>query len=203
MLARIHAKVTNIRADALQKATTDLAGRYETIVAEDLDVTAMLANRRLARALADQSFGIVRRMLGYKADWNGGRLLVADRWYPSSKTCSGCGWRKPSLTLAERVFTCGACGLVLDRDVNAARNLPNLAASGAESLNACEGRLRPVPDGQRPTKQEPGTASADRAGTAVGQTGGCGQGTYLCSLVRNGIVWKNPYARRPVPCPKQ
>ena len=165
----MHAKVANIRADALQKATTDLADRYETIVAEDLNVTGMLANRRLARAVADQGFGIVRRMLGYKADWNGGRLLVADRWYPSSKTCSGCGWRKSSLTLTERVFTCGACGLVLNRDVNAARNLLNLAASGAESLNACGGHLRPVPDGQRPVKQEPGTASAGQAGTAAGQ----------------------------------
>ena len=72
-LARIHARVANVRADALHKATTDLAARYETIVAEDLNVTGMLANRNLARAVADQGFGTARRMLGYKTTWNGGR----------------------------------------------------------------------------------------------------------------------------------
>ena len=102
-LARIHARVANIRADALHKATSDLAGRYETVVAEDLNVTGMLANPRLARAVADQGFGAARRLLGYKTAWNGGQLIVADRWYPSSKTCSACGGRKPSLTLAERI----------------------------------------------------------------------------------------------------
>jgi putative transposase len=165
-LARIHARAANVRADALHKATSDLADRYETIVAEDLNVTGMLANRRLARAVADQGFGTARRMLSYKAAWNGGRLLIADRWYPSSKTCSACGWRKPSLTLAERTFTCEACGLVMDRDVNAARNLLRLAASGAESINACGAQVRPVPDGHRAGKQEPGTADTGTAGTA-------------------------------------
>jgi putative transposase len=168
-LARIHARVTNVRADALHKATTDLAARYETIVAEDLNVTGMLANRRLARAVSDQGFGQARRMFGYKTTWNGGRFVVADRWYPSSKTCSACGWRKPSLTLAERTFTCEACGLVLDRDENAARNLRDLAASGAESLNACGGTVRPGHAGRVPLKQEPGTASADETGTAARQ----------------------------------
>ena len=109
-------------------------------MAEDLNVTGMLANRKLARAVADQGFGSARRMLGYKTTRNGGHLLVADRWYPSSKNCSACGWRKPSLTLAERTFTCEACGLVIDRDINAARNLLDLAASGAERLNACGAR---------------------------------------------------------------
>jgi putative transposase len=168
-LARIHARVANVRADALHKATTDLAARYETIVAEDLNVTGMLANRRLARAVADQGFGEARRMLGYKTTRNGGRLVVADRWYPSSKMCSACGWRKPSLTLAERTFTCEACGLVLDRDENAARNLRDLAASGAERLNACGGTVRPGHAGPVPVKQEPGTAAADETGTAARQ----------------------------------
>src|SRR5437764_2394938 len=117
-----HARAANVRADVLHKATSDLAGRYETIVAEDLNVTGMLANRRLARAVAGQGFGTARRMLSYKAAWNGGQLVIAGRWYPSSKTCSACGWRKPSLTLAERIFTCEACGLVMDRDVNAAES---------------------------------------------------------------------------------
>lgn len=168
-LGRIHARAANVRADSLHKATTDLAARYETIVMEDLNVTAMIANRKLARALSDQGFGQARRMTAYKTKRNGGRLLIADRWYPSSKTCSACGWPKPSLTLAERTFTCEACGLVTGRDVNAARNLLHLAASGAERRNACGGTVRPGLAGHVPVKQEPGTPSAGKTGTASGQ----------------------------------
>jgi putative transposase len=149
-LARIHARVADIRADALHKATTSLATRYQTVVAEDLNVTGMLANRTLARAVADQGFAAARRMLGYKTAWTGGRLVLADRWYPSSKTCSACGWRKPSLTLTDRTFTCQACALVIDRDQNAARNLLALAASGTERLNACGGTARPGHAGHVP-----------------------------------------------------
>ena len=174
-LARIHARVANVRADALHKATSDLASRYETVVAEDLNVAGMVRNRRLARAVADQGFGQARRMLAYKTTWNGGRLVIADRWYPSSKTCSRCGWRKPSLTLAERMFTCEACCLVLDRDVNAARNLLDLAASGAERLNACGAQVRPGPAGHRAMNQEPGTAHAGKTGTVPRQRGTAGR----------------------------
>ena len=88
----------------------------------------MLRNRRLARHIADAGFAEIRRQLAYKTQWNGGRLVTADRWYPSSKTCSGCGTVKTKLTLSERTYTCTACGLTLDRDVNAARNLAALAA---------------------------------------------------------------------------
>jgi putative transposase len=169
-LARIHAQVANIRADALHKATTTLAARYETVVAEDLNVTGMTRNRRLARAIADQGFGTARLMLAYKTTWNGGTLITADRWYPSSKTCSGCGAVKAKLALSERTYQCTACGLVLDRDLNAARNLLNLAASGAERTNACGGTLRPGHAGRVPAKQEPGTADdADQPGTAARQ----------------------------------
>jgi putative transposase len=170
-LARIHARVANVRADALHKATTALATRYETVVIEDLNVAGMTRNRRLARAIADQGFGQARRMLAYKSAWNGGTLLTADRWFPSSKTCSGCGEAKAKLALSERVFRCEACGLVIDRDVNAARNLLKLAASGAESVNACGGYVRPGPAGRRLVKQEPGTAPADQTGTAPAQAG--------------------------------
>jgi putative transposase len=174
-LARIHARVANVRADALHTATTGLAARYETIACEDLNVTGMLANRKLARAVSDQGFGEVRCHFGYKTTWNGGRLVLADRWYPSSKTCSACGWRKPSLTLAERTFICEECGLVMDRDENAARNLLGLAASGAESLNSCGGTVRPGLAGRVPVKQEPGTAPAGETGTASGQLLAAGQ----------------------------
>lgn len=170
-LARIHARVANVRADALHKATTQLAKRYETVVTEDLNVAGMTCNRRLARAITDQGFGQARRMIAYKTTWNGGTLTTADRWFPSSKTCSGCGVAKAKLPLSERVFRCEACGLVIDRDVNAARNLLQLAASGAESVNACRGTVRPRPTRQVPVKQEPGIAPAAQTGTAPAQAG--------------------------------
>jgi putative transposase len=159
-LARIHARAAAIRADALRKATSALATRYEVIVCEDLNVSGMTRNRRLAHAVSDQGFAAARRMLSYKTTWNGGKLIVADRWFPSSKTCSGCGAVKTKLSLSERRYRCSDCGLVLDRDVNAARNLLHLAASGAERLNACGGYVRPGTAGPQPLNQEPGTAHA-------------------------------------------
>jgi putative transposase len=138
-------------------------------VAEDLNVAGMTRNRRLARAIADQGFGAARRMLGYKTAWNGGTLMVADRWYPSSKACSGCGTVKAKLGLSERTYRCDACGLVEDRDVNAARNLLNLAASGAESQNARGGTRRPSHPGHVPANLEPGTRKRDKTGTAARQ----------------------------------
>jgi putative transposase len=168
-LARLHARVANVRADALHKATTGLAARYETVVAEDLNVAGMTRNRRLARAIADQGFGQARRMLQYKTGWNGGRVVLAGRFYPSSKTCSACGTAKATLPLAERTFRCEHCGLVTDRDVNAARNLLHLAVSGTESRNARGGTVRPGLPGRVPVKQEPGTAPAGKTGTAARQ----------------------------------
>ena len=170
-LARIHARVANVRADALHKATTALAREYETVVVEDLNVAGMMKNRRLARAVADQGFGQARRMLEYKTAWNGGMLVAADRWYPSSKTCSSCGAVKAKLPLKERTFRCGHCGYQQDRDVNAARNLLRLAASGAERINACEGTVRPHHVRQDPLKQEPGTGKPGKTGTAPRQRG--------------------------------
>jgi putative transposase len=122
-LARRHARVANVRADALHKATTGLAARYETVVI----------------------------------------------WFPSSKTCSGCGTVKAKLSLSERTFRCGHCGLVADRDVNAARNLLHLAASGAERQNAGEGTVRPRPARHVPVKQEPGSPDGRKTGTAPRQ----------------------------------
>jgi putative transposase len=168
-LARVHARVANVRADALHKATSKLARRHETVVIEDLNVAGMTRNRRLARAISDQGFGQARRMLEYKTAWNGGTLVTADRWFPSSKLCSSCGWRKPSLALKERIFACESCGHTQDRDVNAARNLLKLAASGAERVNACGGDVRPGLAGRLPVKQEPGAAHAGKTGTAVPQ----------------------------------
>jgi putative transposase len=177
-LARIHARVAHVRADALHKATTHLARCYETVVAEDLNVVGMTRNRALARAIADQGFGTARRMLAYKTTWNGGYLTLADRWYPSSKTCSGCGAVKAKLPLHVRVFTCESCGLVMDRDLNAAANLLNLGtASGAGTgpghagANACGAAVRPGPAGQAAMNQEPVTAHAGINGTVPRQRG--------------------------------
>ncbi len=168
-LARLHARIASQRADALHKATSMLAARYETVATEDLNVAGMTRNRRLARAIGDQGFGTLRRMLGYKSAWRGGRLVTADRFYPSSKKCSGCGAVKAKLPLSERTYTCDSCGLVTDRDVNAARNLLLLAASGAESLNAREGTVRPHTARHAPPNLEPGTPPGDKTGTAARQ----------------------------------
>src|SRR5450631_1028381 len=174
-LARIHARAASVRAGALHKTTTDLARRYETVVAEDLNVAGMTRNRTLARAIADQGFGQARRMLGYKTTWHGGQLIIASRWFPSSRKCSGCGTVKAKLGLSERTYHCDHCGLDLDRDINAAANLLALAASGAESHNASRGTVRPGPAGHAPVKEEPGTATAGQTGTASGQPLAAGQ----------------------------
>jgi putative transposase len=122
-LARVHARAANLRRDALHKVTTSLATQHGTVVVEDLHVAGMVRNRRLARAISDTGMAELRCQLAYKTIWYGSQLVVADRFTPSSKTCSGCGWVKVKLTLAERTFRCEACGLVVDRDLNAARSL--------------------------------------------------------------------------------
>jgi putative transposase len=131
-IARLHARVAHLRHNGLHQLTTRLAATYGTVVVEDLNVSGMLKNRRLARRIGDAGFGQIRRQLGYKTTWHGARLVTADRFYPSSKTCSGCGAVKAKLTLSERTYTCDQCGLVIDRDHNAARNLAALAG-GASS----------------------------------------------------------------------
>ena len=105
----------------------------------------MLRNRYLSRSVADAALAELRRQLGYKTVWYGSRLVEADRFWPSSKTCSYCGAVKENLLLRERLFKCGACGLALDRDENAARNLAAaVAGSGPETLNARGRDVRPV-----------------------------------------------------------
>lgn len=126
-LARAHLRVSNIRQNALHQATTPLAKTKSVLVVEDLNVSGMLKNHQLARAIADVGFGEFRRQLEYKGAWYGCQVMVADRFYPSSKTCSHCGQVKDELALSERVFQCAACGFTLDRDLNAARNLEHWA----------------------------------------------------------------------------
>jgi IS605 OrfB family transposase len=165
-LARIHGRAANLRRDAMHKLTTSLATQHGTVVVEQLNMAGMLRNRRLARALADAGLAELRRQLGYKTTWYGSRLVVADRFYPSSKTCSACGWVKAKLTLAERTFTCEACGLGADRDLNAARNLAKLAQhvaqSGWETRNARGADISPGTFGQAASKREAGTGLSSR-----------------------------------------
>lgn len=165
---RVHRRVAYQRADALHQLTTGIAREYGTVVVEDLNVAGMLKNRRLARRIGDAGFGEIRRQLAYKTEWNGGRLIVADRWFPSSKTCSGCGVVKAKLLLSEREYRCESCGLVMDRDENAARNLAALAvaASGAETLNGRGADQKTRPAGQVAVKRLPGSP-VHETGTAL------------------------------------
>jgi putative transposase len=172
-LARVHAHVANTRRDALHKLTSSLANRYGVVVVEHLNVTALLGNHRLARAIHDSAMGSLRRQLAYKTSWYGSHLIVADPFYPSSKTCSACGWVKAKLTLAERTFRCEACGLVLDRDLNAARNLARLvqdvAQSGWETQNARGADTRPGLAGQTAVKREASSPRWRQPGTVSSQ----------------------------------
>lgn len=134
-LARLHSRIANIRRDATHKATTMLAKTYRRIGIENLNVRGMARNRHLARSIMDGGFFEFRRQLEYKARFYGATVVVADRWFPSSKTCSCCGVVKKTLALSQRIFNCDDCGFVADRDHNAACNLKRMAASSA--VSAC------------------------------------------------------------------
>jgi putative transposase len=139
-LARLHARVAAIRHDFTHKLTTRLCRENQTVVIEDLHVKGMLANRRLSSALSDIGFGSIRKQLEYKSRIYSVTLLVADRWYPSSKLCSVCGWKHASLGLSDRRWTCAQCFAIHDRDCNAAINLQRLA-SGAAVLHRSQTAL--------------------------------------------------------------
>src|SRR6516225_8881320 len=163
-LATLHRRIAHQRANTLHQFTSRLAKTKSVVVIEDLNVAGMLKNHHLAQAIGDVGWGEFRRQLTYKAAWYGCGVLVASRWEPSSKTCSGCGWVDEDLTLADRMFCCEDCGQVLDRDLNAAIKLAKLAVSSSERQNACGEESA----GQRlaalvklsPVKQEPNTFDA-------------------------------------------
>ena len=170
-VARLHARVADVRADAINKATTLIARNYSTVCIEDLHVAGMVKNRHLARSLSDAALGEFRRQLEYKTARNGAVLRVVDRWYRSSKTCSGCGSVKAKLSLSERTYRCDSCGLVLDRDVNAAINI-KVAGSAPETLNARGGDVRR-------TGLVSGNADLGEARTKQSPTGGVRLGAGL------------------------
>jgi len=130
-------KIAHQRANTLHHLTSRLTKTKSVVVIEDLNVSGMLKNHTLAQAIADVGFAEFRRQLAYKAVWYGCRVIVADRWFASSKTCACCGWVDEQLTLDDRTFRCQGCGIVIDRDLNAAKNLEQLAESSPDSINAC------------------------------------------------------------------
>lgn len=185
-IGRVHAHATAVRRDVLRKATTTLAQRHDVVVVETLNAAGMRAKggarkRGLNRALADAALAQIRRLLGYKCRWYGCQLVQADRFYPSSKTCSACGGRKPNLTLAERVFECDDCGVRIDRDLNAAINLARLgephwgeqspAGSGPVAGRGATRETEPAPAGNAAGDETstPHHRPVDQTGTASPQ----------------------------------
>jgi putative transposase len=135
-VARLHYRISNIRKDALHKATTQLIRENKAIVLEDLNVKGMVKNHCLARAVSDVGMYEFRRMLEYKANWYGREIQYADTFFPSSKTCSNCGWKNDNLKLSDRIFKCQICNHELDRDLNAALNLKKLYTVSSTGIHA-------------------------------------------------------------------
>jgi putative transposase len=152
-VARVHARICDRRRDYLHKLTTRLVRENQAIVIEDLSVRNMVKNHILARAISDAAWSELREQLAYKCAWYGRTLVAVDRFYPSSKICSACGYVVSVLPLHMREWTCVRCAAVHDRDVNAARNIE---AAGLAVL-ACGAGIRPqrnTPYGQSALKQE-------------------------------------------------
>ena len=159
-LARFYRRITNQRHNFLHQTSTYLAKNHSLIVTEDLHVKGLIQNKKLSKYWADLSHGMFQRFLEYKAPLYGSRVIKIDRWFPSSKLCSNCLYYHRDLTLTERVFNCPLCGLVLDRDHNAALNIANyyaiyqllllpVAESSAETLNACGEVVSPASERAR------------------------------------------------------
>jgi len=137
-VARTHYKVSCVRQHAIHDATKYLVDNFGKIVIEDLSVKNMIKNRKLAQQLSDVGFGEIRRQLEYKSRWSGVELVVADRWFPSSKFCSSCGYKMPEMKLNIREWACPECGEIHDRDVNAAKNLAKYSSTPETGgSNAC------------------------------------------------------------------
>jgi putative transposase len=162
-VARAHRKVRDARKDFLHKASTRLVREHDVVAAEDLNVKGMVHNRKLARVISDCGWGEFRAMLDYKCQRYGRRLVVVDRWYPSSKTCSACGHLLDKLSLKTRHWQCPSCGTRHDRDVNAAKNIlaAGIAVARGSPGDACGAGVRPQGSSLRQpaVKQEPRPAT--------------------------------------------
>ncbi|MDP3745370.1 MAG: RNA-guided endonuclease TnpB family protein [Methylotenera sp.] len=129
-VAKLHAKITDIRKDFLHKLSTKLINENQVIAVESLTVSNMLKNRKLAKSISDAGWSEFVRQLEYKAKWYGRTLIGIDKWYPSSKRCNACGYTLSTLSLNTRTWTCPDCGLAHDRDVNAAKNILTAGLAG-------------------------------------------------------------------------
>jgi IS605 OrfB family transposase len=171
-VARAQRKARNARQDFLHRTTTRLVRGNDLIAIEDLNVSGMVRNRRLARAISDCGWGEFRRQLQYKCERAGRRLIVIDRWYPSTKTCSACGFWLAELPLKVRAWRCPSCRVLHDRDLNAAKNIlaAGHAAARSNPGDACGADVRHLetPPVQSAVKQEPHLA---RAGIPILQGG--------------------------------
>jgi putative transposase len=156
----IHTGVRNARKNLIHEATTMLAKNYDVIVLEDLHVAGMVKNHSLAKHITDAAWAEFARQLEYKTAWYGSTLVRVDTFYPSSKTCSQCGTVKATLSLDERMFHCEACGLVIDRDLNAAINLARKGLPGTSSGTGRGGEASPAQQKLAATAH-PDEASAD------------------------------------------
>lgn len=143
-LARCHKRVSDIRKDNLHKITTYLAKNHSEVKIEDLNVSGMLKNHKLASAIADCGFFEFKRQLQYKCSWYDSKLVIVDRFFPSSQICSNCGARQ-KMPLKERVYNCSTCGISIDRDLNASINLVNYVStpsSGETCQNKACGEVK-------------------------------------------------------------
>ena len=166
-LSKSHARITNVRRSFLHEVSSRLVQTHDRLCLEDLAVANLVRNRHLARAISDAGWADFARKLAYKQAWRGGQVMIADRWLPSTRTCSRCGLVKQRMGLAERVFSCDRCGLTLDRDRNAAANL----AAWAERQHA-----------RAPDRQAGGRVINAPGGEGAGHRGGDG----ATSLVEGG-----------------
>ncbi|WGH90303.1 RNA-guided endonuclease TnpB family protein [Auritidibacter ignavus] len=153
-VAREHRRVRQARLDHHHKQARALVDNTHAIALEDLNVAGMVRNRRLAKALSDAGMAQFLRLIREKAGEVGRTVITVDRWFPSSQLCSACGCSGGKKKLDIREWTCACCGVVLDRDINAAVNVM-IAAGLAEIENACGGSIRPGPTLAEPVKQEP------------------------------------------------
>ena len=161
-LSREHARIANIRRSFLHEVSSQLVKTHGRLAIEDLAAANLIRNRYLGRAIADAGWAELARHLAYKTAWFGGELVVCDRWFASTRTCSACGSRKPEMSLAERTFRCEACGLVMNRDRNAAANL----AAWAETATMATARAPDRQAGGRVTTPLEGKALAVAEATA-------------------------------------
>lgn len=136
-LAKLHYHISNIRKDCLHKITSKIIDENQVVVLEDLKVSNMMKNHCLAQAVGDVGLFEFRRQIEYKAKWNNRTVIFADKFFPSSKKCSCCGWVNDSLTLKDRAFDCKKCGAKIDRDLNASLNLKKIYTESSSGIQAC------------------------------------------------------------------